>query len=75
MATGTISGVNASERHAFVAPDARRPELCIEPPCERAQTSLFAGASDDMDVRQGAKGHVAATNVALACVLEARSWS
>jgi len=75
MATGTINWVNANKRHAFVAPDAGGPELYVEPPREGAPTALFAGASVEFDLRQGAERHVAATDVALACALEARIWS
>ena len=75
MATGTISWVNVSKRHAFVAPDAGGPELYVDAPCDGAPTPLFAGASVEFDLRQGAEGHVAARNVALAYAREARTRS
>jgi cold shock CspA family protein len=65
MATGTISWVNASKGHAFVTPDAGGPDRFVKPSRDGAQMLFFAGASVEFDLRHGAKGRIAATNVAL----------
>jgi cold shock CspA family protein len=65
MATGTITWVNASKGHAFIAPDEGGQDLFVEPSRGGEKTVLFAGASVEFDVRNGVKGRITATNVAL----------
>jgi len=65
MATGTITWVNASKGHAFIAPDEGGRDLFVEPSRGAGQTLLLAGASVKFDVRHGVKGRIVATNVAL----------